>query len=49
VFAARSQHTGGVQVARCDGSTSLISNSIDLSVWRAFGTRNGGEIVAIDN
>jgi prepilin-type N-terminal cleavage/methylation domain-containing protein len=49
VFAARSQHTGGVQVARCDGSTSLISNSIDLSVWRAFGTRNGGEVVAIDN
>ncbi len=46
VFGARSNHTGGVHVARCDGSVQFVSESIDLMVWRAFGTRNGGEVFA---
>jgi prepilin-type N-terminal cleavage/methylation domain-containing protein len=40
---AKSYHTGGVQVARCDGSTSFVSQNVDITVWRALGSRNGGE------
>jgi prepilin-type N-terminal cleavage/methylation domain-containing protein len=50
IFGARSNHTGGVMVARCDGSVSFVSNSVNLAIWRAFSTRAGGEInVDIDN
>jgi len=48
IFAARSLHTGGVHVARCDGSVGFISSATELAVWRALGTRNGGEVSAID-
>ena len=41
--AARSRHTGGVNVGMCDGSIRFISNSIDLATWQAMGTMNGGE------
>lgn len=40
---AKSSHTGGVQVSRCDGSVGFVSASIDLATWRAIGSRNGGE------
>lgn len=40
---AKSYHTGGVQVARCDGSVVFIPQTIDLAAWRAFGSRNQGE------
>ncbi|MEQ1827626.1 MAG: DUF1559 domain-containing protein [Pirellula sp.] len=43
---AKSYHTGGVEVSRCDGSVSFVSQSIDLAVWRALGTRNGGEAIS---
>jgi prepilin-type N-terminal cleavage/methylation domain-containing protein/prepilin-type processing-associated H-X9-DG protein len=43
--AARSAHTGGVNVALCDGSIRFVSNSIPLATWRALGSRNGGEVV----
>lgn len=43
--AARSNHNGGVQAARLDGSVSFHSNSIDVNVWRALGTRAGGEVI----
>lgn len=43
---AQSYHTGGVEVARCDGSVSFISQTIELGVWRAVGSRNAGDIVA---
>jgi len=36
---ASSQHAGGVHVAMCDGSVSFISDSIDIDLWRALGTR----------
>lgn len=48
VFAARSNHPGGVTAVRCDGSVQLISSSIDLATWRALGTRSGGEVVSIE-
>ncbi len=43
-FAPRSLHTGGAQMAWCDGSVRLISDSIDQATqWRCF-SRNGGEV-----
>jgi prepilin-type N-terminal cleavage/methylation domain-containing protein len=47
---AKSYHTGGVQVGRCDGSVSFVTQSIDLTIWRALGSIDGGEtnVGAID-
>lgn len=43
---ARSYHSGGsVNAARVDGSVQSIPQSIDLMVWRALGTRAGGELI----
>lgn len=42
---SRSAHAGGTQVSLADGSVRFVSNSIDLSVWRALFSRNGGENV----
>jgi prepilin-type processing-associated H-X9-DG protein len=42
-FVARSKHSGGVQAAFCDGAVQFMSDNIDLSVWQAAGTVNGGE------
>lgn len=41
--AANSQHVGTVNLAFCDGSTHTVPDSVDLTVWRAIGTRQGGE------
>ena len=41
--AARSYHTGGVNVCFADGSVHFIQNTIALSAWQALGTRAGGE------
>jgi prepilin-type N-terminal cleavage/methylation domain-containing protein len=43
--AARSFHPGGVNASLADGSTQFYSNNIDLTVWRALGSRDGGETV----
>lgn len=43
VLAATSRHTGLVQVLMADGSVKSASSSIDKYVWRAAGTRAGGE------
>ena len=43
--AARSYHTGGVNVALCDGSVRFVGNSIPLAAWRAMGSMAGGEVV----
>lgn len=42
--AARSRHTGGVNVGRCDGSISFVSQNVATSVWQAMGSMNGGEV-----
>lgn len=38
-----SNHTGGVLVARIDGSVGFVSDSVDLPVWWALGTVSMGE------
>jgi prepilin-type processing-associated H-X9-DG protein len=44
--AARSYHPSGVNVALADGSVRFATNNVDLSVWRAVGTSNNGEVVS---
>jgi prepilin-type N-terminal cleavage/methylation domain-containing protein/prepilin-type processing-associated H-X9-DG protein len=41
--AARSRHTGGVNVAMADGSGQFVSDAVDPAVWKALATRAGGE------
>lgn len=43
-FAARSFHTGGVNMGYCDGSVRFLSSAIDQMVYASFGTREGGEV-----
>ncbi len=45
IISARSMHGSGVNTAFGDGSTKYVSNSIDLVIWRAVGTRDNAEIV----
>ena len=46
--AARSRHTGGVNVAMCDGSVRMVRTSIALNTWMAMGSMAGGETVQND-
>ncbi len=48
IITSRSFHTGIVNAVWADGSVRSVSSSIDASVWRASGTRNGGEVVTAD-
>ena len=43
---ARSYHPAIVNVLWMDGSTRSISDAIELSTWRALGTRSGGEVTS---
>lgn len=42
---ARSNHPGGVNTMMADGSVRFFGESMHNDVWRAFGTRNGSELV----
>ena len=42
---SRSYHVGIVNSLLIDGSVRTISENLDLNVWRALGTRAGGEVV----
>ncbi len=42
---SRSYHVASVNAAYMDGSVHSIPNSIDVDVWQALSTRNGGEPV----
>jgi hypothetical protein len=46
---SRSFHTGGINSALCDGSVQFISNTIATIPWRGLHTRDGGEVVSIEN
>ncbi len=39
-------HVGGCNMAMADGSARFISENINTTIWRAIGTRGGGEIVS---
>jgi prepilin-type N-terminal cleavage/methylation domain-containing protein len=43
---SRSHHPGIVNAVMMDGSVRSVENEVDLRVWRAMGTRAGGETVA---
>jgi prepilin-type N-terminal cleavage/methylation domain-containing protein/prepilin-type processing-associated H-X9-DG protein len=45
-YAARSNHPGGVNVAAADGSVNFCSNNVNLTVWQAAASINGGEVMA---
>ena len=44
-ISARSNHTGGVNVAMADDSVRFVSDTIPLATWQALSTANGGEVV----
>lgn len=43
VIPPTSSHRGGVNVGMMDGSVKFINDAIQLSVWRALGTRSSGD------
>jgi prepilin-type N-terminal cleavage/methylation domain-containing protein/prepilin-type processing-associated H-X9-DG protein len=43
--AARSGHSGGVNVLLGDGSVRFVRDGIAIDTWRALATRNGGEVI----
>ncbi len=43
---AGSGHPGGANVLFADGRVQFVRDSVALSIWRAIGTRNGGEVVS---
>ena len=45
--AARSRHPGGVNVALADGGVRFVEDGVDAAVWKAAGTRAGGEALAL--
>jgi len=47
IVSSRSYHPGTVNVLMADGQVRSVADSVDLTIWRAVGTRNGQE--KIDN
>lgn len=43
---ASSFHSSGINVLFADGAVKFISDHIDLRIWKATGTRAGGEVIA---
>jgi prepilin-type N-terminal cleavage/methylation domain-containing protein len=48
-YASRSRHPGGVNSVNCDGSVHFYKNTINLNVWQALSTTQGGEIISSDS
>jgi len=46
--AARSRHSGGVNVLFGDGSVKFIKDTVNVQTWRALATRNSGEVISAD-
>jgi len=42
---SRSYHSNVVNVFLMDGSVRSVNSTVNQSVWRALGTRSGGEVV----
>ncbi|MGC8641271.1 MAG: DUF1559 domain-containing protein [Isosphaeraceae bacterium] len=45
IYPARSAHGPLVNVATADGAVHAVKSTVSLPVWRAFGSRCGGEIL----
>jgi prepilin-type N-terminal cleavage/methylation domain-containing protein/prepilin-type processing-associated H-X9-DG protein len=43
---SRSYHPGGVNVALMDGSARFVVDEVERTLWRAYSTRNGTEVVS---
>lgn len=43
-YTASSRHSGGVNAMFADGHASFVGQSMNATLWRALGTRNGSEI-----
>jgi prepilin-type N-terminal cleavage/methylation domain-containing protein/prepilin-type processing-associated H-X9-DG protein len=41
-----SRHPGGVNVLMCDGAVHFVGDNVDLTVWRAIGSRAGQETIS---
>ena len=41
---SRSHHPASVNVVMMDGSVHSVNDSVDLAVWQALSTRDGGEV-----
>lgn len=46
---ASSNHSGGVNIAMCDGSVKFVKDNIAPQPWWALGSRNGGEVLSSDS
>ena len=46
---ASSHHSGGVNIAFCDGSVRFIKQTISTASWWALGSRAGGEVISADS
>ena len=44
-FGFRSVHPGGVNFVFCDGSVKLVKDTIPLTLYKALGSRAGGEVL----
>ena len=47
--AITSQHTGGANFGRSDGSVEFVSETIDGLVYQGMGTKSGGEVETFNN
>lgn len=45
--AARSNHSGGVNLLLCDGSVRFAADDVNPTVWRNISTRAGGEVESV--
>lgn len=48
VITSRSYHAGLVNSAMMDGSVRSTTDSIDMIIWRALGTRAGSEVISLE-
>jgi prepilin-type processing-associated H-X9-DG protein/prepilin-type N-terminal cleavage/methylation domain-containing protein len=44
-----SLHPGGVNALFADGHVQFVKQTIQANIWRAIGTRNGGEVISADD
>lgn len=48
VFSARSMHASGVNILTADGAVRTVSGDVAVRIWRALGTRAGGDFASAE-